>query len=126
MLTGLGVAALTLRTGLALRRARGGRGATTRRGRERHLRLAKPAVAMLLVGFAAGPLSSAWLRGFEPMQSFHGAVGLGAALLFAAAALAGRRLERGRSRAYGAHALLGAVGLLLGALAALAGITLLP
>jgi hypothetical protein len=110
MLVSLAVAALTLRTGLALRRARAGRVAAAPGGRERHLRLAKPAVALLLLGFAAGPLSSVWLRGFEPLRSFHGAVGLAAALCFAAAALAGLRLEAGRSRAYGAHALLAAPG----------------
>jgi hypothetical protein len=53
-------------------------------------------------------------------------VGLLAALCFAAAAVAGHRLEAGRSRAFGAHALLGGAGLLLGALAAAAGLTLLP
>ena len=126
MLASLVIAVLTLRSGLALRRARAGRDALAPRGRERHLKLAKPAVALLLVGFAAGPLSSVWLRGFEPLRSFHGAVGLAAALCFAAAGLAGLRLEAGRSRAYGAHALLGGAGLLLGALAAVAGITLLP
>ncbi len=126
MLLSLGMALLALRTGLALRRARAGRTPRPPRGRRRHLRLAKPAVAMLVVGFAAGPLSSAWLRGWEPLRSFHGAVGLLAALFFAAAALAGRRLEGGRSRAFGAHALLGGAGLLLGALAAIAGLSLLP
>jgi len=126
MLSSLGVVALALRSGLRLRRAR--RGAAPRRPelRRRHLRLAKPAVALVLAGFAGGPVSWVWLRGGEPLGTFHGAVGLLVAALFAAAAVLGRRLETGRSRAFDAHAACGGAALLLGALAAVAGFVLLP
>jgi hypothetical protein len=126
MLVSLVLATLTLRAGLALRRARRGRAPRDPRLRQRHLRLAKPAVALVGIGFLGGPVSAVLLRGWEPFASFHGALGLGVALLLGAAALLGRRLERGRSRAFEVHALLGALGVLGAALAAVAGFVLLP
>lgn len=119
-------AAMALRAGLALRRARLGRGPRAAGMRRAHLRLAKAAVAMVLLGFAAGPASSVWLRGWEPFASFHGLLGAGVAGLFATAAVLGRRLERGRSRARDAHALLGGLAVLLAAVGAVAGFVLLP
>jgi hypothetical protein len=59
------------------------------------------------------------------MRGFH-ACGFAVASLFAAAALVGRRLEQGRSRAFEAHARLGALAVLGAALAAVAGGVLLP
>ena len=126
MLAWLAVALAALRAGLRLRR---GRKAGARRPpelRRRHLRLARPAVAAVLVGFAAGPPSAVYLRGFEPFDTFHSFVGLLAAGLFAAAAVVGHRLSRGRSQARDAHALLGGFAVLLAALAAVAGFVLLP
>ena len=126
MLVSLAAAAAALRAGLALRR---GRVAGRRRPpelRRRHLRLARPAVAAILVGFAAGPPSAVYLRGFEPFDTFHSFVGVLAAGLFAAAAVLGQRLSRGRSQARDAHALLGGLAVLLAALAAVAGFVLLP
>jgi len=126
MLVSLVLAVLTLRAGLALRRARRGRAPRHPGLRRRHLRFAKPTVVLILAGFVGGPLSALWLRGWEPFASFHGALGLAVATLFAAAALVGRRLERGRSRAFEAHAWLGALAVLGAALAAVAGFVLLP
>jgi hypothetical protein len=126
MLVTLLVAALTLRSGLALRRSRHGRTRRTPAQRATHLRLAKPAVALVLVGFVAGAVSSVWLRGWDLLQTFHGAVGLVVAALFAGAAAMGCRIESGRSRAFDVHALLGGLAVLLGALAAVAGFVLLP
>ena len=126
MLLSLAAAAAALRLGLRMRRARL---AGVRRHpelRRRHQGVARPAVAALLLGFAAGPVSSVALRGWEAFHSFHGFVGLAAAALFASAALLGHRLSRGRSRAADAHALLGTLALLCAALAAVAGLVLLP
>lgn len=94
--------------------------------RRGHLRFAKPAVAMLLVGFVGGPISWVWLRGGEPLATLHGFVGLGVAALFAAAAAAGHRIEKHGSRAYDVHAVLGGLAILLAAVAAVAGFVLLP
>lgn len=126
MAVALALAALALRAGLALRRPRLAGRRRDPELRRRHLRLAKPAVALVVVGFAAGPLSAGLLRGWTPFATFHAAVGSAAALLFVAAAIAGRGLERGRSRARDLHALLGGLAVLLAALAAVAGFSLLP
>jgi len=126
MSCGLLLALLALRSGLALRRSRAGRGRRTPAQRPAHLRFAKPAVAMLLAGFFAGPISAVWLRGWEAFHTFHAFAGLAAAGLFAAAALLGHRIEEGASRRFDAHALLGVLALLLGGLAAIAGFALLP
>jgi hypothetical protein len=126
MLFSVGLALLTLRAGLAVRRARLGRTPRAPSLRGRHLRLAKPAVALVLIGFLAGPISAVWLRGWEPFHSFHGVLGLAVASLFTAAAILGRRLERGRGSARTAHAWLGALAVLGAAVAAVAGFVLLP
>ena len=126
MLLSLGLAFLALRAGLALRRTRLRRRGRTPDLRPRHLRLAKPAVAMVAVGFAGGLISWPWLRGGETLGSFHGLVGLAVMGCFAGAALLGHRIETGRSRALEAHALLGGLAVLLAALAAVAGFALLP
>ena len=126
MLVALALAAATLRAGLALRRRRRRRLRPLPELRRRHLRLAQPALILLLVGFAGGAVSAVALRGWDLLSSFHGVLGTAVAALFAAAAWLGRGLERGRSRAFDAHALLGGVAVLLAAVAAVAGFVLLP
>jgi len=126
MLASLTLAGLALRSGLILRRLRRRRLPRARELRPRHLRLAKPAVALLLVGFVGGPVSWVWLRGGELLGSFHGALGVAVAGLFVATAVLGHRIEAHASRRFDVHALLGTLALLLGALAAVAGFVLLP
>jgi hypothetical protein len=126
MLASIAAAATALRLGLRLRRARlagASRPPELRRG---HLRIARPAVAAVLAGFALGPVSAVWLRGFEPFGTFHAAVGVVTAGLFVAAAWLGHRLAHGRSEKRDLHALLGGLAVLLAALAAVAGFALLP
>ena len=125
MAVSIGLAALTLRLGLTLRRSRVRRKPRARGLRERHLALAKPTVAMVLVGFAAGPISAVWLRGMEGLESFTGVLGLLCAGLFTATAVIGRRIERGQARAFAVHGLLGLLAVLAAALAAVAGFVLL-
>lgn len=126
MVASLVLAFLALRSGLALRRSRLRRSGRTPEMRPRHLRFAKPAVAMLALGFLGGLGSWVWLRGGEVLGTFHGFIGVAAASLFIAAAVVGHRIEEGGSKAFDVHALLGGVALLLGALAAVAGFVLLP
>jgi uncharacterized membrane protein YedE/YeeE len=126
MVASLGLVLAALRAGLAVRRARAARRPPPRGARERHLRLAKPALVCVGIGLVAGPVSAAWLRGWDVFGTFHAWLGLAAALAFAAAAVAGRRLERGQASAREAHALLAAGGVLAAAVAAIAGFVLLP
>lgn len=126
MLVSIALASIALRAGLLLRRARRRRARRAHGLRERHLRFAKPAVALLLIGFIAGPISAFSLRGWGAFERFHGWLGIVCIALFIAAARVGWELEHGRSRAFDAHGLLGLLALLAAAVAAVAGFGLLP
>jgi hypothetical protein len=126
MVGSLLLAGFALRAGLALRRARAGGGRAIAKARARHLRIAKPAVVVVLAGFVAGPLSMFFLRGHAPFATLHALLGTLAASLFLAAAVMGHRLEEGSSRAADAHGLLGVAAFLAAAGAAIAGFVLLP
>jgi hypothetical protein len=126
MVLGITLAFLAMRAGLRLRRARTQPGRRTRAMRDAHLRLAKPAVAVVALGFLGGVASAYFLRGWTPFENFHGWLGFSVATLFVAAAVIGHRIEEGKSRAYDAHALLGGLALLAAAVAAVAGFALLP
>lgn len=120
------LALLALRAGLGLRRRRRlgqGGDASSRRF---HLKVARPAVALVALAVVGGPLSSWLLRDWTPFERLHGWVGITAAVLFLAAGAAGRRLERGRSRAFDAHGWLGLAALAAGALTFATGFVLLP
>lgn len=126
MVLSLGLAGLALRSGLRMRSARL-RGARRPRGAyRRHLRLARPAVPMLLAGFAAGPASAFWLRGLGPFGTAHGWVGLVAITLLVATGVQGWRLQHGRTRAVDVHALLAMLSVLASAAAVGTGFVLLP
>ena len=126
MVLTLALVFLTLRAGLALRRRRLGGGAKEPGQLARHMALARPAVLLAAVGLVSGPLSAWWLRGWTPLQTFHGWVALAAAGLLLAAGFVGLRLSRGESRAVELHGRLGLMGALVVGLAAFAGFVLLP
>jgi hypothetical protein len=126
MVVSLLLALAALRLGLQMRRLRLTGARPSAELRRRHLRVAKPAVAMLIAGFAAGPVSAVFLRGWSPFGSAHGFAGATAAALFLAVGILGRRLERGRGRPVEAHARVALLAMLTGGLAAVAGFVLLP
>ncbi len=126
MTAALLTAALAARSGLAMRRARRGVAPRDPRNRAVHLRTAKLAIVAIVVGAAGGPLSMAWLRDRAPFETAHAFVGSLALALFLATAWLGRRLEHGRSRSHETHALLAALALLAGGVAAITGFVLLP
>jgi hypothetical protein len=126
MIASVALTVAALRAGLVLRRARAARRAPPRGARQRHLRLAKPAIALLSIGFVAGPVSAVLLRGWTPFATFHGVLGVLVIALFAAAAVHGYRLEKGRRDSRNAHALLGGLAALGAIVAAVAGFVLLP
>lgn len=113
-------------TGLALREARVRKRRIAPGTRRRHTRISRPTVLVALAGFALGPISSVLLRGWPALQGFHGITGLLAMASFASAGLLGARLESGRTARAALHGGLGLLGVLLGLLAAIAGIDLLP
>jgi hypothetical protein len=117
---------VALRSGMSMRRSRRFRSRRAPALREKHLAFAKPAVAAIVLGFIGGPISSLWLRDWEPLRTFHAWIGIAAGALFIAAMLMGRRLERGKSRAFDAHALLGLLAMLAALVAFVAGFVLLP
>ncbi|MEE3331077.1 MAG: DUF4079 family protein [Myxococcota bacterium] len=126
MIGALSLAWLALRSGSQLRslRARRGRGLVALR--QRHLRLAKPAVALLVAGFVLGPLSSYFLRDWTPFQTFHALAGSLAVVLFVAASRYGRRLEVGLRAARTTHLRFVLAAMLCAAVAAVSGFVLLP
>ena len=126
MSVALATAALAARSGLRMRRARRLGVRRDPADRTRHLRLAKAAVVLITFGAVGGPLSMVWLRGREPFETAHAAIAMLALALFLATAWLGRRLERGRGRPRGAHALVAALALLCAGIAAVTGFVLLP
>lgn len=126
MTVSLALVVVAARSGLRLR---GARRLGTRRDpddRRRHLRTAKLAVALVAIGWAGGPLSMALLRERPPFETAHAWVATGALLLFAATAVLGRGLERGRHHRLDAHALVAMTALLAAGVAAITGFVLLP
>ena len=118
---------VVLRLGLVLRQRRlSGSSLPRRDSIDRHVRWAVPTVILLGVGFLAGASSAIWLRGWSPIGTFHGGVGLAVLIVFSAVAWLGRALRQGRSQAAAVHGALALAGVGLAALAAVAGFVLLP
>ena len=126
MLGSLALAAATLRAGLRLRRARRLGQRKSAAAYRRHLRLAKPTLVCVTLGFAAGIASSVFLRGWDALASAHGAIAVTALALFLATGALGWRLEHGRSRAVEWHARLAALAVFAAAAAIGTGFVLLP
>ena len=129
MVVALILAGVALRMGLVMRRRRLGGEPPGKSVLVSHLRYAKPAVLLVALGLLSGPVSAVWLRDWAAFETFHGlAAGL-SGLCFLAAGYWGWRLERGRLRRQegaNTHGLLGTLAMLLGLLAAAAGMVLLP
>lgn len=125
MVAGIALAVATLRSGIGMRRARRV-GRLSVDLRDQHLRRAKIALIWITPGFIAGPLSMALLRGREPFATAHAYAALLAIVLFVAAALLGRRLERGQPASRETHAFVATMAVLASGLAAATGWVLLP
>jgi hypothetical protein len=126
MLGSLALAFLTLRAGLALRRARRLGQRRSAAMYRRHLRFAKPTLLCVTIGFGAGLASSVLLRGWDALGTAHGSIAVAALAAFLATGTLGRRLERGHSRTVEWHARLAALAVLLAAAAIGTGFVLLP
>ncbi len=120
----VGLGLLVLREGLRLRRARLRRRPVSSRA---HRRLAKPFVALLLLGYGAGLVSMSVLRGRPLLESFHSLLTSGVLVCAVAAGILGLRLERRPAvTPRTAHVAAGSLGLLLALAAAIAGFSILP
>ncbi|MBL8924430.1 MAG: DUF4079 family protein [Myxococcaceae bacterium] len=93
---------------------------------QRHVKLAPWSVA-LLVGSAVGGVGSAvTLRGWKPLATFHGWLGVASAVTFVALWLLGRKLTAGKKDLAGAHGVLALLAMFAAGLTGLLGISLLP
>jgi len=120
------LAAVTLRAGLALRRARRLGQRRSASDYRRHLRLARPTLGVVAVGYALGIASSIGLRGWSALATAHGALASAALLAFLGTGWIGRRLERGDRTLLEWHARLAALAVLLAAASIGTGLVLLP
>jgi MFS family permease len=126
MVASLALAILALRAGMEMRRRR----LSGRRGDaeliRRHVRMARPAVALVTIGFGGGVVSAIFLREWESFATFHAWLGLLSAGLFATAGVLGAALMKGRRDRLQAHGIAGLLAVLAAAVATVAGFVLLP
>jgi Protein of unknown function (DUF4079) len=123
---GLALAWWTLQRGLVIRDARVKKRAPPAGATQRHLRLARPAVWILVAASVLGLASAVFVREMKPLHTGHGWAAVVATLGFAGTGLIGRELVKDRSRRRQLHVAFSLVGLGLGLLAAVLGIELLP
>ena len=126
MLTSLGMAIMTARLGLEIRRRRLAGRPVGAELRGRHLRFGKRAIAMIGIGFVAGPISMIFLRDRAAFDSFHGVLGVIGIGLFAWTGWSGRALARGDREARDIHRIAAASSVAAAMLSAVAGFILLP
>jgi hypothetical protein len=90
------------------------------------LGLARPAVIVLAVAFLGGLGSAVFVRHFKPLDSTHGWLGVAAIIGFVGTGLIGTRLVKNVDLQRGWHVGFSLLGLGMGLLAALTGISMLP
>jgi hypothetical protein len=126
MVSTLGMAMVTARLGLEIRRRRMSERPVGGDLRGRHLRSGKRTLVMVGIGFLAGPISMALLRDRSPFDSFHGILGIIVLGLFAWTGWSGRALAAGNRDARDIHRIAAALSVAAGMLSAVAGFILLP
>ena len=122
----LGMAIVTARLGLEIRRRRMSERRVDGGLRARHLRFGKRTLVMVGIGFLAGPISMALLRDESPFGSFHGILGIIVLGLFAWTGWSGRALAKGNRDARDIHRIAAASSVAAAMLSAVAGFILLP
>lgn len=125
MLTAICTGGWVLRLGLRMRAVRGRGQKRPKAWWHQHIRFARAALTIGLVGLVLGPLTWVGLRGEPLLSSLHGKVGVATATLALGAWLVGRRLAVGRGQRE-LHALLGILTVLGALVALLTGLELLP
>lgn len=92
----------------------------------RHVKLAPWSVALLVASSLGGLGSAVFLRGWKPLATFHGWLGLASALAFLGLWLLGRQLTAGKRQLAGSHGVLGLLAMFAAGLTGVLGISLLP
>ena len=126
MVTSLVFAIATARLGLEIRRRRGKGTPIGRTLRDRHLRFGKTSIAMVTIGFLAGPPSMLLLRERAWFDSFHGILGIIVLGLFLWTGWTGRALAHGDQSAREIHRIAAGAAIGVAMLSAVAGFVLLP
>jgi hypothetical protein len=126
MVSTLTMAIVTARLGLEIRRRRMNGRRVGGELRTRHLRFGKRTLAMVGVGFLAGPVSMLLLRDRDPFESFHGILGIIVLGLFAWTGWSGRVLAAGNRDVRDIHRIAAASSVAAAMLSAVAGFILLP
>jgi Protein of unknown function (DUF4079) len=124
--TGLVLAFIVLRWGLAQRRQRLSGKPAPAGNLKRHSQLGPWAAGILAAATFGGVGSAVFLRGWKPLASAHGKLGVVCGISFALMWWLGRRLLAGEKRWAGLHGVLGAVSFFAGLVAGLLGLTMLP
>lgn len=93
---------------------------------QRHVKLAPYSVGLLVLSTLGGLGSAVALRGWKPLATFHGWLGVASAVAFVGLWLLGRKLTAGKKDLAGAHGVLGLLALFAAGLTGLLGISLLP
>jgi len=92
----------------------------------RHVKLGPWNVALLIASALGGLGSAVLLRGWKPLATFHGKLGVLSAILFGLMWWLGRALAAGDKSGANRHGVLGVFSLFAAGLAGLLGISLLP
>lgn len=117
---------VVLRQGLAQRRARLRKTPAPAGNLKRHSSLGPWAVGLFLASLVGGLGSAVALREWAPLGTWHGRLALGAAILFGAVWLLGRKLLDNHKALANTHGVLGLLALFLAGVAAMLGLSLLP
>ncbi|MDG2051745.1 MAG: hypothetical protein P8M78_16450 [Myxococcota bacterium] len=117
---------VAFKRGLALRKRRLAGLPRERAQRLAHRSVARWGAGLVILGSISGPVSAIYLRGWSPLGTFHGWLGLMAAILFAVTGWWGWQLDQGASRSVSAHGWSALLAVAMAALAAAAGMVLLP
>lgn len=115
-----------LRIGLVQRTQRTRRVAAPAGNLKRHLQLGPWAVGLFLATAVGGLASTAVLRDWALLSTWHGRLGLVAVLCFLGVGWLGRRVRGGEKGLANVHGVVATLGLFLGAIVAMLGFDLLP
>lgn len=122
----LALSVFVFRDGFAQRKVRLRRQPAPEGSRARHVKWAPWSVGLMAAVAVGGVGSSVLIRGWAPLATFHGKLGVGATLAFGALWWLGRKLQAGERQVANQHGVLGVLALFAAGLTGLLGISLLP